>query len=170
MRLYLVRHATAVPRGTPRYSEDSSRPLTDEGRAEAHQAAQTLRRMKIKPDLIVTSPYLRAAQTAELLAHGLGFAKAVRQLEALRAEEDPRNASLALRTFPGHDHVALVGHEPHLSAWLAELVAKDGMQCVMKKGGMACVEITRVPPSTGSGTLRWLLTSKQIGLMADRAA
>ena len=170
MRLYLVRHATAVPRGTAGFSDDASRPLTDEGRAETRRAAQVLRRMNIAMNVIASSPYVRAMQTAEGLARGLGFAKPVREMDAMRAEAEPTKTSHALLTFAGYDHVALVGHEPHLSAWLAELVAKDGMQCVMKKGGMACVEISRVPPATGSGTLRWLLTSKQIGLMADRAA
>ena len=170
MRLYLVRHATAVPRGTSGFLVDATRPLTDEGREEARRAAQVLRRMHIAMNVIASSPYVRAMQTAEGLARELGFAKPVREMDALRDEVEPAKTSQALLTFAGHDHVALVGHEPHLSAWLAELVAKDGMQCVMKKGGMACVEISRVPPSTGSGTLRWLLTSKQIGLMADRAA
>ena len=167
MRLYLVRHATAVPPGTPGFPDDTLRPLTDAGRAEARRAAQALRRMKIKLDLIVTSPYLRAAQTAEVLARGLGFTKVVRQMEALRDDIDPRETSQALRTFDGYEKVAFVGHEPHLSAWVAELVSTQGMQCVMKKGGIACVEILRVPPPNGSGTLRWLLSPKQLGLIAD---
>lgn len=166
MRLYLIRHATAVPSGTPGFLEDTSRPLTDEGRAEARRVAQALRRMKIKLDLIITSPYLRAAQTAEVLARGLDYTKVVRHVETLRAEADPRETSQSLRPFESYERVAFVGHEPHLSAWLAELVSKQGMQCIMKKGGVACVEIARVPPPIGSGTLRWLLTPKHLGLMA----
>ena len=167
MRLYLVRHATAVPRGTPGFLVDATRPLTDEGREEARRAAQVLRRMHIAMNVIASSPYVRAMQTAEGLARGLGFTKAVRQMDALRAEVDPREMSQLLRTFDGHEQVALVGHEPHLSAWVAELVSKHGMQCLMKKGGIACVEIPRVPPPTGSGTLRWLLTPKQLSLISE---
>ena len=170
MRLYLVRHATAVLRGTPGFPKDSRRPLTEEGRDEARRAAAALRRMKISLDAVVSSPYLRAMQTAEILAREVEFREPIQELDALRAEVEPRETSISLKLLADRDEVALVGHEPHLSAWIAELVAEQGMRCVMKKGGIACIEIEQVPPPTGSGTLRWLLTPKQLALMAGRAA
>jgi len=159
MRLYLMRHATAVPGGTPGYSDDSQRPLTDQGRDQARRVTQGLKRLKLPVDAIYTSPYVRAAQTAEEAAAILGGKVIVKHLDALRAEVEPRETSLALRALPDHGHVLLIGHEPHLSGWLAELT---GARCVMKKAGVACVEVDRVPPVTGGGTLRWLMTPKQL--------
>ncbi len=166
MRLYLLRHAEAIPRGTAGYAQDAARPLTDEGRRQARQVAKGLQRLGVPAEVIVASPYVRAAQTAEEVARVLAFEEPVRTLEALRAEAKPRETSAALAALASHDHVVLVGHEPHLSAWLAELVAgEDGLRCVFKKGGVACVEVERVPPPRGSGTLRWLMTPKQLDLI-----
>ena len=167
MRLYLIRHADAVPRGTPGFAQDAQRPLTDEGRRQAQRAGEALKRLKIAPDALLTSPYVRAVQTAEEVAKGLGLRTPAKELPELRPEELPHHASLALKSFAQMAQVALVGHEPHLSSWIAELTAgKAGMRCDMKKGGIACVEIERVPPPAGSGELRWLLTPKQLALIA----
>ena len=166
MRLYLLRHALAVPGGTPGYSQDAHRPLTDEGRAQALEVGAGLKRLKINPDLVVTSPYVRAVQTAEQAARALGFRRGIKELAALRSEAKPSDTSDALAAFAGHERLLLVGHEPHLSAWIAELVAgRGGMQCLMKKAGVACVDVERVPPPSGSGTLRWLLTPRQLTLI-----
>jgi phosphohistidine phosphatase len=168
MRLYLMRHGTAVPRGTPGFSEDARRPLTEAGRAEARAVARGLKRLKLPVDRIVTSPYLRAGQTAEEVRRVLGERVAVSEFEALRAEAEPAASSLSLKTVAEHAHVLLIGHEPHLSAWIAELTAgRGGMRCLMKKAGVACIEVERVPPPAGSGTLRWLMTPKQLALIGS---
>ena len=167
MRLYLIRHTEAVPHGAPGYPQDAQRPLTHEGRAQALAAGEALKRLQVAPDVLLTSPYVRAVQTAEQVAKGLGLRTPAKELPELRAEQPPHDASLALKFFAHMAHVALVGHEPHLSGWVAELTAgKAGMRCRMKKGGVACIEIGRVPPPAGSGELRWLLTPKQVALIA----
>ncbi|PIQ84783.1 MAG: phosphohistidine phosphatase SixA [Candidatus Omnitrophica bacterium CG11_big_fil_rev_8_21_14_0_20_63_9] len=166
MRLYLVRHATAVPRGSSARPQDAQRPLTPDGEREAERIAEGLKRLKLGIELVVTSPWARAVQTAERIAQVLGRQAPVRELSALRGDADPSETSLALKAFAGYHSVLLVGHEPHLSAWLAELVVlRGGLQVVIKKGGVACVEVKRVPPSQGSGTLRWLMTPKQLTLI-----
>ncbi len=166
MRLYLVRHAIAVPPGTAGFTRDAQRPLTREGHTQARHVARGLRQLAIRPDLIVTSPYLRAVQTAEHLARVLGPRIPIQAMVALRAEAKPHEASLALKPLGVHEHVFCVGHEPHLSAWLAELVAGHrGLHCLVKKGGVACVELEQVPPPPGSGLLRWLMTPKQLSMM-----
>lgn len=168
MRLYLVRHADAVPRGTPGYPHDAQRPLTEAGQAQAKAAGEALKRLKITPDVIVTSPYLRAAQTADHVARIFGLSAMVREADALHPDGTPADASLGLRSLSAHDHVVLVGHEPHLSAWLAHLVSgDDGVRLLFKKGGAACVDVERVPPARGTGTLRWLLTPKQLALITS---
>lgn len=166
MRLYLLRHAEAVPHGTPDYADDAERPLTDAGREQARAVAKGLKRLKLPIELIATSPYVRAAQTAEHLAEVLGGTVPMKTLQELRAEIDPAEASLALKPFADYDHVVCVGHEPHLSGWTAKLCAASGqMQCVVKKAGVVCVELADVPPLHGSGTLRWLMTPKQLMLI-----
>ncbi len=168
MRLYLMRHATAVPHGTPGSVQDADRVLTAEGNAEATAVAKGLQRLRIMPDLIVTSPYVRAIETADWVARVLQPQQPRQQLNELRSEADPRSTSIALGALKGYDDLLLVGHEPHLSAWVAELVGgREAMRCQMKKAGVACVEIERVPPASGSGTLRWLMTPKQLALIGD---
>jgi phosphohistidine phosphatase len=161
-----MRHAVAIPRGTPGYATDAQRPLTMDGHTQARQVAEGLKRLRIPIGVIATSPYVRAAQTAERVARVFGPHVQIIELEALTAEARPADTSKALTKFASQEHVVCVGHEPHVSAWLAELVAKpDGLQVLMKKGGVACVEIEKVPPPTGSGTLRWLMTPKQLTLI-----
>lgn len=159
MRVYLFRHADAAPRGSPGYPDDGQRPLTAAGRAQARAVAAGLLRLKVRPDLIVSSPLRRALETAEEAAR-VWDGCAVEMVEALQPETPPRRTSQALTPFAARAHLVLVGHEPHMSAWLAELVAPGGLRCDFKKAGVACVEIAQVPPPAGSGTLRWFMAPK----------
>ncbi len=168
MRLYLMRHAIAVDHGTPGYAQDRLRPLTEEGRTQARKVAAGLKRLKIEPDLIVTSPYVRAVQTAQEVARILQFKEPVQECDALRAEVYPAETSRALNRFSGYEQLLLIGHEPHMSSWLAELVAApSGLHCVFKKAGVARVDLTDVPPPRGSGILKWLMTPKQLQFIGN---
>jgi phosphohistidine phosphatase len=168
MRLYLLRHATAVPRGTPGFTRDADRPLTEAGRREARAVAKGLKRLRKSPDLILTSPYRRAQETAEQAARVFGRSVPVETADALRAEASPEDAAGALAAFRRAEAVLAVGHEPHLSTWLGWLVAgRGGLRCTFKKAGVACVELERVPPAAGSGTLRWLATPRHLMLIGD---
>jgi phosphohistidine phosphatase len=170
MRLYLMRHAEAVPRGTLEYAIDAQRPLTTEGQAQARQTAEGLKRLKVPVALIASSPYVRAMQTAQRVARVFGEQVQIVEVDALRGEARPSDASKALGQLSTMAHLLCVGHEPHLSTWLAELVAgPGGIQMQFKKAGVACVELEQVPPPRGSGTLRWLLTPKQLALIGKSA-
>ena len=68
MNLYIIRHAIAVDEGTPEYEDDSQRPLTDKGKKKMRQIAKGLRALGVEFDLILSSPYVRAKETAEILA------------------------------------------------------------------------------------------------------
>lgn len=164
IRLYLMRHATALPHGTPSFREED-RPLTEEGRQEARAAAEGLKRLKIRPDAAFTSPYLRARQTAEEVLPLLCPGVLLKEIPSLRSEANPRETSQALKGLNGK-HLIFFGHEPHLSRWAAELVDPDAQaQLLMKKAGVACVETRQLPPSVGGGILRWLATPKQLALI-----
>ncbi len=138
MRLLLVRHAIAVPRGTPGY-EDDARPLTRRGVRRFARAARGLRRLLPAPEVVLTSPLLRARHSAHILAR-VWHAPAPRPLAAL-ASGDLAALASGLRSTDG-GCVACVGHEPHLSAWLAHLLGATRPEAlVFRKGGVALVEL-----------------------------
>ncbi|MCM2257902.1 MAG: histidine phosphatase family protein [Vicinamibacteria bacterium] len=138
MRVLLVRHATAVDRATPGLADDA-RSLTPRGRRRFARAAAGLARLLPKPGRVLTSPLLRAAQTAEVLARAFGGPKP-QPLEAL-ARGERRGIEAALRVAPPGFLIVLVGHEPHLSGLLADALGGGGESVPFKKGGAALLEL-----------------------------
>ena len=161
-----MRHAVAVPPGTPGYLRDAQRPLTEEGLRQAERVARGLQRLGVVFDAVATSGLVRAVQTATRVARVYGWREPFDELDALTPEADPAMTSLALKAFKGRAQVLLVGHEPHLSAWLGLLIGGPaGARCQMKKAAVACVEIEHAPPTAGSGVLKWLLPPKPLSLI-----
>lgn len=149
MRLVIVRHAVAVPRGTPDLP-DEKRPLTRQGRARFRKAARGLARLYDAPDALLTSPWLRAAETAAILAKAWGGVEP-KEAKALAGGSFEEQAAL-LDRLPRKATVAIVGHEPYLSALLARLVgARPSPRLALKKGGVAVVEVPA--KLAGGGTL-----------------
>lgn len=139
MRLLIVRHAEAVPRGAPGI-RDEERPLTAEGRAQFRAAARGIARLVDRPDALLTSPWLRAKQTAAILARAWDRVEP-REAEALAGGSFEAQAEL-LDGFPREATVALVGHEPYLSSLLARLLgARASDRLGLKKGAIALVEV-----------------------------
>lgn len=161
-----MRHATAVPRGILKPGQDAARPLTEQGRQEARAVANGLQRIELKIDLILSSPWLRAKETAENV---LDVYKGVPELclcEAMQGDASPQETFNALRAYVEFGIILLVGHEPHLSRLLAELVTQRAdLDAVFKKAGVACADSHTRPPQAGSGVLRWLMTRKQLELI-----
>ncbi|MBI5947889.1 MAG: histidine phosphatase family protein [Chloroflexi bacterium] len=153
MELCLVRHAIAVERGSPGYHDDALRPLTARGRERMREAAAGLRTL-FTPELILTSPLVRARETAELL---LDVYK-MRELHVSDALATGDEDSL-LQDLKGFDagHVIAVGHEPHLSMALSYLLTGDrgAMRAAFKKGAAALV-VFENEASPGRGWLEWL--------------
>jgi len=149
MQLYFLRHGEADWPGWTK--SDDERPLTDFGKKEAGQVAKFLKRLKVKPDLIVTSPLPRASQTAEVAAQQLK-AK-LRQDEAL----EPGFGISQLRTLlkrHGSKVLMLVGHEPDFTSVISALT---GASLKLSKAGVALVDID---PETEKGRLLWLFPPK----------
>ncbi|HXG24530.1 MAG TPA: phosphohistidine phosphatase SixA [Chthonomonadales bacterium] len=152
MQLYLLRHGIAEDGGwnTP----DHARRLTPEGIEQMRAEAEALRRMKLKLDLILSSPLVRARQTAEIVADVLEMRE--------RLRDDPRLASGCrlgdlqgiIADYPQAKRLMLVGHNPDLSLLTGQLVG--GANVSLKKGGIARINIDRIEP--GEGELEWLLT------------
>jgi len=120
MDVTVVRHGTAEDRAPT----DAARALTPVGRAEAARAAERLAALEPRADAIVSSPYLRALQTAEALAGPLGLAGTVAVEEALVPDASPGGVRDLLVRYAKHRHVVLVAHEPILSAACALLTGQ----------------------------------------------
>jgi phosphohistidine phosphatase len=155
LRLLIVRHARAVPRGTRGVSDDE-RPLTKEGAAEFGRCARGLARVIEPPDVFLTSPLPRARRTAEI-------ARAAWESRGPVVEEPAlADAALAgvlrrLKRHRGAETLAVFGHEPILSALLAHLVgARNAQALTFKKGGAALVETSNLSRN-GAGRLLWFL-------------
>lgn len=161
MTLLLIRHADAVPRGTPGVSDDE-RPLTPEGEAEFRVAARGLARIVRRPDALLTSPLPRARVTAEIAAGA--FDRIAPRHEPALALENVDGIIAALETQPPGATVALVGHEPLLSELLARLLtASHGERLAFGKGGAALVDLPDGPAA--GGRLIWFLPPRVLRAM-----
>src|SRR5439155_18378543 len=119
MNLYFLRHAIAAERGTSGH-KDENRPLTKDGIRKMKEGAKGIRSLGLKFDRILTSPLLRARQTADIVCKEFGQEAEVWQ--SLDPSEDPRQIIAALRKSNARD-LLLVGHEPHLSQFISFLIS-----------------------------------------------
>ncbi len=161
MLLLLVRHADAGERDPARWPDDTLRPLTEKGRKIQGQVVKALRDAGVAPEVVLTSPWLRAAQTAELLTQGLGIAPPV-PAPALAAEPDLGALDAAVGPRKSKAVVALVGHSP----WIEELAAllltgsAAGLAIDFPKSGVLGVEVDRVDAK--GAALRFFLRPKML--------
>jgi phosphohistidine phosphatase len=167
MNLYILRHGIAVEHGTPGFKTDADRPLIPKGKRQLGQIAAAMRNMGLDFGLILSSPFLRARQTAEIVAKSLKLKKRLAFSDALTPDGDPKVLIRQLNELkPAPDNILLVGHEPYLSQLAALLISGGGMAGVeFKKGGLCKLETGPLRPGR-CGTLTWLLTPKQMKLMA----
>ena len=162
MNLYVVRHADALPVGEAGITTDEDRPLSEDGRAQVKMLAAALKRQGIRLDRVVTSPLLRARQTAEgLLAAAIEPLPNLELCEHLAPGGKRRKLARFLRDLGGND-VALVGHQPDLGACVAWLVGSKKAQIELAKAGVAYV-ISSDKPDKGTGRLEWLTTPEWFG-------
>jgi phosphohistidine phosphatase len=159
MQLFIVRHGIAVDREDPKCPADPERFLTDEGIEKTRQVAQGVAEVGAAPDLMVTSPYLRALQTAEIFATQLGYAKQkIKKSDFLLPGAEPVQLFRELAKDKELSVVFVFGHAPHLDDVVATALGTKHHITSLKKAGVAHVELRRlVPPS---GELIWLATPK----------
>ncbi len=163
MNLYLLRHAIAVLRGTEGYERDGDRPLTPKGEKKMYRIAEGMKAMGLSFDVILSSPVLRAKQTAEIAAEVLGQKKRLAFLEALSTSGDPEEVIEAIqKKYVSCGSILLVGHEPDMSALISLLLSGDDHIAVtMKKGGLCKLTIDEIHYGK-CATLDWLLAPKQL--------
>jgi phosphohistidine phosphatase len=159
MDIYILRHGIAVERGTPGYKKDSDRPLTKDGEDKMRQIAEAMLGMGLKFDLILSSPYVRAQQTAKIVAKALR--EEVTFTKFLVPDADPLDLIAEINDEKPHT-VLLVGHEPDLSQLISMLACGTTAGTFeLKKGGLC--KLTAETIAFGQcATLNWLLTPKQL--------
>jgi phosphohistidine phosphatase len=156
MDLYVIRHAEAVAQGERGVTKDEERPLTEHGEQQAQALGAGLPALGVQLDLILTSPLVRARQTADnLLKQWRAGHVEVEECNALAPPVRPRKLA---RTLNGADKqaVAIVGHEPSLSAWLAWLIGSKKAQVQLVKASVALVRVEG-GVCKGAGQLAWLV-------------
>lgn len=167
MELYILRHGIAEDHCAEAPGDDSRRRLTAEGKTKMRRAAMGMKTLELEFDLILSSPYLRAKETAEIVAEVFGMEKILEISPTLASEGgNPRELIEELRRKYGkRKQVLLVGHEPYLSQLIAVLVSGEAtMAITMKKGGLCKVFATSLVYGR-CATLEWLMTPGQMRTM-----
>jgi phosphohistidine phosphatase len=162
MLLLIIRHADAGERDPARWPDDTQRPLSDKGRKVHRRVSRALKRLDLVPELVLTSPWVRAAQTADILAEELGLQG--RPVPVTALADSPELSRLADDLgSPGRETiVAMVGHSP----WLEELGAillggsATGVRIDFPKSGVLGIDLAELDP--GTGELRFLLRPKML--------
>ncbi len=164
--LYFLRHAIALERGAESIS-DEARPLTEEGREKMILAVRGMRRLGVEFEALLSSPLLRAVQTAELVKHYLPFKGPVEIEEELEPNGTLR-AMLRKLASRKEQSFLLVGHEPMLGSWIRSLLdCGRGSSLQLKKGSLCHLVLDR--PEPGSTTeLIALLPPKALRLMGRK--
>ena len=161
MEIWLLRHAAAEDHAAS--GRDADRTLTEDGHRRAREVARGHAALEPGIDLILTSPYARARQTAEPVARVLDLSASLRETPALEPDRDPEEILGEVREGAA-ESVLLVGHEPHLGALLGRLVSgRAGLEIPMKKASVARVSWS----GSGPGILRTLLSAKLLARLAS---
>jgi phosphohistidine phosphatase len=149
MLLYLVRHGVAVDREDPDCPPETERPLTPKGMKKTRAAALGLFALGVKPDVVLTSPWLRSVQTAEIFCEVIGFSsnKIVRA-DSLKGTSSPAELLRDLAKLKAKE-VMCFGHEPHLHQVIAQILHTGARITELKKAGVACLDLEKVSPPQG---------------------
>lgn len=166
LEIYLVRHAVAAERG-PKYPDDRLRPLTPEGVKRFRDSVKGLNKFGVEIDQVLTSPLLRARDTATLLASALKPKPPIEEVEALA----PGGRHVAIvdaikASAKRHRRLALVGHQPDLGEFTARLLGARG-SVEFRKGAICLIDVDSATPG-GPGTLRWFLPPRALRAISDK--
>jgi phosphohistidine phosphatase len=159
MKLFVVRHGIAIDRKAPDCPPDPERFLTEDGVKKTAQVAKAVATLGEKADLLISSPYVRATQTAEIFAASLGHAEGkIRRSETLLPGTDPLLLFRELAKEKETDSVFVFGHAPQLDEVIAYAIGSKRTVTAMKKAGVAQIELKKVSPP--AGVLVWVCPPK----------
>jgi phosphohistidine phosphatase len=162
VELLVLRHGEAG-RSSP-LPGDSKRSLTAEGKQEIEDLSNGLKSLDVKFDYILTSPLLRAKNTAEIVAKSLKFKGKIEELDALKPEGNKLEFYSILSKLKQDSMVLVVGHEPYLSEMISEAISQSDCRINLKKAGLARIRVLSTTLKI-KGELRWLLTPKHLKKM-----
>lgn len=159
MRVYLLRHAIAedAAPGQP----DRDRALVPEGRKKLREVLAAAKSAGVAPSLIVTSPYRRAEESAQIAAKELGYRDHLVVSDALIPGGEPADVWTELRSYQSENEVMLVGHEPLFGQLFAYLLGTPTLAVDFKKGALARIDLEQFGPAP-RGVLRWFLAPKLV--------
>jgi phosphohistidine phosphatase len=159
MEIYLLRHGIAESRSTS--GRDADRRLTDEGRQKLHTVLASAQAAGVSPTLIVTSPYRRALETAEIAARELGYEGKLVRTEALTPEGTPQGLWQELREHRHEPSVLLAGHEPLFSSAVAYLLGSTREMVHFRKGALVRIDVESLGQEP-TGVLQWMITPRLV--------
>jgi phosphohistidine phosphatase len=155
MHLYLIRHAEAVSQEEAGLDHDEDRPLTPAGQAQCRVVARALRQLGARMDKVLTSPLVRARQTAEGVLQHWGNGAPALEESAYLAPGGKKRKLLRELLAAGAEGIGLVGHNPDLSELVGWMIGEKEVGVEMAKAGVACIEFESAP-CKGTGILAWL--------------
>jgi len=156
MIIYFVRHASAGEHlNNPK--KDEKRPLDADGIEQCGLIGRALAALNIQPDVIISSPLKRATQTAALIGNEIGYESKLPLEAALRPEASFADFRRMLDRYAKQEAIMVVGHNPSITDFLANIIAKSGCEAMIdfKKGAVARVETER-----RAAILHWFITPK----------
>jgi phosphohistidine phosphatase len=155
--LFLIRHGVAEDRGDA-WPDDTRRPLTEDGMARLRKGARGLANLGLEFDVMLTSPLVRARQTADIVAAAFNSRPPIVVIESLSPGGSVQGVLTDLEAHARRGRIALVGHEPSIGELSARLIGSR-RPLEFKKGAICRIDIESIPPA-GPGALRWFLTPK----------
>lgn len=168
MDVYVLRHGVGDERDFRKYPDDDLRPLIPAGIDKLTRQAKGLKASGFSVDVVISSPLVRAVQTAEVVMAGLEIASKLAYSEALVPEAHPYLLLEELAgKYSGVEKVMVVGHEPHMSSFVSMVVSGDPNGLIrLKKGALCKLKIPRLG-GVRSGWLEWLMTPDQMIKMGE---
>lgn len=162
MKLLIVRHGKAYDADPRRWPDDSERPLTDEGRTRFYKSVPTIKALAPKKIRVISSPYVRALQTAEILCDKAGWGPPEID-ERLSAHFGPSEAMELLQSLDVDGNYAIVGHDPTFSFLPGHLIGVNRLGAtILKTGAVALLDTGMASPVQGSATLTALIQPKTL--------
>lgn len=162
MEIYLVRHGAAHTK-----EDDPERHLNKDGLEQCRFSGGALRQLDIKFDLVISSPKVRARQTAEIIAEEVGYPKdEIKVTETLEPTAYPKDTISYLNSFTDKNRIMLAGHLPLLGNLASKLLSKDSQISFYFEAGAVC-QINVDQPFSHTGNFRWFLTPEQLRLIAQ---
>ena len=157
MEIYILRHGNAAEAHSG--MKDADRALTPEGAKKLQSVLRRARGVDVKPSIIVTSPYRRARETAQVAAQVLPGDPTLVESRSLTPESSPEAVWEAIRAHKAEPQIMIVGHEPLLSLVYAYLLGSPAVQIDVKKGSLGRIDVDRLGAQP-RGLLRWLIYPK----------